>query len=254
MNTLEHANGAIVYDGPSRLDGSPIVVIVTGLRRPSANEKTGPMVQTWILRSDVHPVEAVHSGADAAICGQCPLRPLLVRARRVPGQRHGDPQCYVRKETGPSAIYRAYLEGAYPVAKPSQVRRIADKRKRAIRFGAYGDPGAAPLDLWRALLSKRRHTGYSHQWRRFPGLRRLVMASVDSLAEAREAWARGFRTFRITRDLSDIQPNEILCPASAEAGKRTTCENCGLCDGSSGASDPRKSIVIFDHGPTRARS
>jgi hypothetical protein len=159
--------------------------------------------------------------------------------------------CYVNKGFGPAAVYRAYLTGAYPVANPVAVRRLAESRGLPIRFGAYGDPGAAPLSLWRTLDGKR-HTGYSHQWRRFRGLRSLTMASADSLKDAREAWSRGWRTFRVIRDVSELQPNEILCPASAEAGKRTTCDKCGLCNGA-GENDKRKSIAIIDHGPTAAR-
>lgn len=64
-------NGAIVWDGPSRIDGSPIMAIVTGLRTASANPKTGDMLQTWILRSDMHPMDAIKSGADYGICGSC---------------------------------------------------------------------------------------------------------------------------------------------------------------------------------------
>src|SRR5262245_24533883 len=138
-------NGAILYQGPSRLNGEPIVVIATGLVHPSINRKTGPMVQTWILRSDTHPVEAVHSGDDSAICGDCPLRPLNARGT-------GGPMCYVRKETGPGAIYRAYQAGSYPRISARAIRQLATS---PIRFGAYGDPGAAPLEIWRTLESKR---------------------------------------------------------------------------------------------------
>ena len=38
-------NGAIIYRGPSMLDGSPIVAILTGIDKPSHNPKTGPMAQ-----------------------------------------------------------------------------------------------------------------------------------------------------------------------------------------------------------------
>jgi hypothetical protein len=160
--------------------------------------------------------------------------------------------CYVNKGFGPAAVYRTFLTGAYPVATAREVKRLAESRGLPIRFGAYGDPGAAPLELWRALDGKR-HTGYSHQWRRFSGLRRLTMASADSLADAREAWARGWRTFRVIRSVDELEPNEILCPASAEAGKRTTCAECGLCNGARDG-DRRKSIAIVDHGPTSART
>ncbi len=64
-------NGAIVWSGNSRIDGSPIMAIVTGLRTASANPKTGDMIQTWIIRSDMHPLEAIKSGSDYGICGSC---------------------------------------------------------------------------------------------------------------------------------------------------------------------------------------
>ena len=53
------ANGVILYEGPSELDGSPIVVIATF---GSKNRKTGKgrknLIQTWIMRQDVAPWDA----------------------------------------------------------------------------------------------------------------------------------------------------------------------------------------------------
>lgn len=81
-NAGEHQGehqGLVLWEGPSRLDGAPIVLIATGMRRGSSNEKTGPMVQTWILRQDVAPHVAQRTGADASVCGDCPLRPIMHR-------------------------------------------------------------------------------------------------------------------------------------------------------------------------------
>jgi hypothetical protein len=73
-----------------------------------------------------------------------------------------------------------------------------------------------------------------------------MMLSADSLADAQEAWANGRRTFRVVASVSDIvRGKEILCPASKEAGKRTTCAQCKLC---AGASIAAKSIAIPAHG------
>jgi hypothetical protein len=66
--------GAIFYRGPSLLTGDPIVGIVTGLDGGSMNAKTGPMVQAWILRPEIAPMEAVRENVDDAICGTCALR------------------------------------------------------------------------------------------------------------------------------------------------------------------------------------
>ena len=60
--------GFIAYEGPSMIDGAPIVVIVNKIDG-SDNVKTGAIVQTFIIRSDIGPVDALNTGADAAICG-----------------------------------------------------------------------------------------------------------------------------------------------------------------------------------------
>ena len=68
------ANGVIIWEGASAIDGAPIRVIATGLKTSSHNAKTGDLIQTWILRADMTPQEAVDSGADESICGGCPHR------------------------------------------------------------------------------------------------------------------------------------------------------------------------------------
>ena len=56
--------GYIAYEGPSEIDGRPIVVIVNKLSG-SDNAKTGAdLVQTFIIRSDVNPVDALKTGDD----------------------------------------------------------------------------------------------------------------------------------------------------------------------------------------------
>jgi hypothetical protein len=61
-----------------------------------------------------------------------------------------------------------------------------------------------------------------------------IMTSVESVSQADAAWQRGERTFRVISDIAAIvKGKEILCPASEEAGKRTTCESCKLCAGAS---------------------
>ena len=48
-------NGYILFEGKSEIDGKDIVVIATGLNVNSNNDKTGSMVQTWILCKDIDP-------------------------------------------------------------------------------------------------------------------------------------------------------------------------------------------------------
>ena len=72
----------MLYEGPSRFDGQPIVVIATGFRDPTDNVKTGPMIQTWIMRADMDPQEVVYAGEDASICGKCVHRGTVVMELR----------------------------------------------------------------------------------------------------------------------------------------------------------------------------
>ena len=65
-------NGFIIYKGPSKLDNKPIVVVAIP---KSGNSKTDSMLQTFIMRSDVPPLDALKSGDDYSVCGDCLARP-----------------------------------------------------------------------------------------------------------------------------------------------------------------------------------
>ena len=70
--------GYILYEGPSVIDGQPIVVIVNKLNG-SDNAKTGAIVQSFIIRSDIAPTDALKTGADASVCGECEHRPIKAK-------------------------------------------------------------------------------------------------------------------------------------------------------------------------------
>ncbi len=230
------ATGFIFYRGPSMIDGKPIVGILTGLNTLSRNSKTGGMLQTWILRADMNPLDAVACGADVSICGDCPHRGVVVDG--VNRER----SCYVNVFQAPMNIYKAFQRGNY-----KHERGARAPAGSTVRLGAYGDPAAIPFDVWAELLCQTAHcTGYTHQWRRFAEFQAFCMASADNAAEALEAQAKGWRTFRVrTRD-ELMQAREVVCPASAEAGKRTTCAACLACGGHS--SKAKADIVIEAHG------
>lgn len=227
------ANGVVVYRGPSLLTGAPIVVALSGLRTPSGNFKTGPMVQAWILNADQPPTEAVASGADEAICGDC---------RHRSGSNIGR-SCYVVWWLGPQQVYKALPQ--YPDVRVSLLGSVLEGKH--VRFGAFGDPAAAPADLWIDLAHLAGGwTGYTHHWRTCDQqLRLLLMASVDSVAEQQDAERRGWRSFRVRSAVEPVLHAETICPASEEAGHVTTCHDCGLC---SGLHRNAKSVVIMAHG------
>ena len=220
----------IVWRGPSRLDGNPVVLIATGFRG-SNNPKTGDMIQTWIIRSHIPPHKATKTGQDISVCGDCSKRPTN-KAIRL-----GERGCYVSTWQAPLQIYKTFKAGKYPAFD------LEAFRGKPVRFGAYGDPAAVPAEIWESLKSVASNTtGYTHQWRD-NDLTAYAMASCDTVQDRIDATSNGYRTFRTKRPGQPIEPGEIACPASKEAGQRTTCINCQLCNGAG----PAKDIVINLH-------
>jgi len=169
----------------------------------SGNRKTGNMVQIWILHKEQAPVAAVQSGADEEICGKCPLR----------GERGQDRTCYVNVGQAPQQVYRSYRAGRYPSLLRLPHAYAAVFTGRAVRFGAYGDPTLLPLPVFQLVARfADGWTGYTHQWRDplFAAYRHYLMASCETLAQAEQARAAGWRTFRVTPEGEAQAPSEIL--------------------------------------------
>lgn len=233
-------NGIILWQGFSRIDNAPIVAIAIGIANGSTNRKTGDMLQTYILRSDIAPTDAIATGADVSICGDCPHRGDGTGKGRT---------CYVNVGQGAQSVWKAYKRGIYPVA--DDVAAIG--ALRVVRLGTYGDPAAVPVAVWDALVSRAvAHTGYTHAWRGIgSAYQHLCMASADSVRDMRDAHATGWRTFRVVTHANTVQRFrrfESVCPASKEAGKKLTCDACQACNGT--ATNRKASIVIRAHGGT----
>lgn len=246
-------NGAVFYRGPSLYDPSvEIIAVVTGLASSSGNSKTGDELQTWIMPVAEKPNLAVVTGLDRAVCGTCPLRPLVATGK----------PCYVRTSEAPRSVWvkgtrdsterdvlATALSGGYADAtEPGEARdwvisRIAG---RMLRCGSWGDPASTPRAAWQWLLDVTDgRTGYTHAWQRPRVLREwrgILMASVGSEAEEERALAAGWATFHVTPTVQELPVWSIQCPAAKEAGKSTVCADCGLCDGT-----PGRSIRIAAH-------
>jgi hypothetical protein len=229
------SGGIVAWSGPSVMTGRPIVLIITAR---SANTKTGPMRQAWILPRDLAPLEAATAGQDADVCGSCIRRPSDSSTARA---------CYVALNMAPLKIWRAFQAGAYPAPGLEAVARAL--QDDPLRVAAYGDPAAVPADVWRRLRSTLRPVSwvaYTHAWRTCdPWLASWCMASVDTPEEGHEARRAGWRTFRARLAGEPLERDEITCPASDEAGRRVTCLQCRLCQGTA---KPARSIAILEHG------
>jgi len=222
----------ILYQGPSMLDGKPIVVIATGFAKASQNSKTGAMIQTYIIRSDISPIDANRTNEDFSICGNCVHKGDMGKNR----------SCYVTLIHGPLGVWKAFNRGIYPAI---DIDKFAGK---TIRVGSYGDPAAVPMEIWQKILSKAAGwTGYTHQWKTIDKKwSKLVMASADSIDDSIAAMAKGYRTFRVSANADPVKKMEVICPASEEMGKKTNCLSCKACMGTSGKA--KVSIVIPAHG------
>jgi hypothetical protein len=241
--------GFIFYRGPSKIDGQPIVGIAT---LHSDNQKTGNMVQTFILRADMTPLTALATGADISICGTCPHRPKTIRERDRKTGRFASKlvrTCYVDVGKSVQSVFGAFERGSYPTFEPVDGALLL--AGRMVRLGAYGDPAAIPAHVWIALLADAKgHTGYTHQWRRpmAEDLAPIVMASADSPRDRDQARAKGWRTFTIVKQGAPLAAREFACPASPEGGSRRQCIDCGACDGATRAGQASVAIVVHGSG------
>ena len=236
--------GIIFYEGASPLDGKPIVGIALPDKK-SGNRKTGRMASTLIIRSDIDPITASRLGEDYSICGDC-----IHRGVPNPNKESGgadERSCYVMLLYVLS-VYKTYKKGKY--TRVSGHTALANWFEgMTVRLGSYGDPSIIPSYIWDSILSKSKgRTGYTHQFGVDNADVRadMCMISVDNLEQAEYQWSLGNRTFRVGASVSEmIRGKEILCPASEEAGKRTTCVDCKLC---SGNTIKAKNIFIPSHG------
>lgn len=233
-------SGYIIYRGPSLLDGKPIVVVA--ITKESKNGKTGNMVQTYIMADNgLSPVESARILDDVSVCGDCKHR------RGMGGS------CYVNLGQGARSVMDGVMRGIYELDDGYAAATACVNRK--VRLGTYGDPAAVPAYVWENLLQLASgHTGYTHQWRKGKAdhVQQWCMASTDTGAETVVAKKLGWRTFRVRQ--ADGKPefsHEMVCPASAEANKRLTCETCMACSG--GIDSKKASVTIVVHGSLKNR-
>ncbi len=210
------------------------------------NSKTGPIPTLWGFVPRVMPREALRTGMDAAICGNCVHR----------GYDEDEARCYTHKGNtfhGLANIVKKHARGGYPVADQEMLLAFLTLERKqgakALRSMGYGDMGLFPQEVWENLDDLRRAAkltvrGYTQQWRRAPWLRDTHMASVTNALQAAEAESLGWRTFWTVKpkDLDKVE-GRLNCPASKEQGKLTTCNDCSLCYGARRA----PSVWIKEH-------
>lgn len=227
------SNGRVLWQGKSVFTDEDIVVIGTGFARPTANPKTGVMIQIWILAADKNPLEATKTGLDNAVCGECPLKPSITGI------------CYVRTSDAPLMVWNCWKNGkGYPIATDKDMKWL---KRKPVRLGAYGDPAALPYEVVKSWFG-RNWTGYTHHWRKCDErFKSICMASCDDVGDIDLARSKGWIPF-VTVDSYDTMPDNLL-PCLATVGSELQCVECGLCRGTASKLSNRfKGIAIEIHG------
>jgi len=217
---------------------------VVNVQHGSKNSKTGDGVQIFIL-----PMSWVTNGKDemsddTASCLDC------IHSKGKNGS------CYVRKgfaEYGlmskVHSLHKQYLNGDLILRPIDDLVSMEGDRIRGkfVRFGAYGEPVLLGPTVTKQIADiALNFTGYTHQWHipQYEWSKEYFMASVETDALMLKANSKGFRTFRVRTKTNHVNDNEVICPASKEAGRKVTCDRCLLCKG---ASSKAKNIVIIKH-------
>ena len=235
--SLPKERGFILQEGISPIDGKPFVVIMTMV---SKNRKTGNMAQVFVLRQDVNPVDAIASGDDVTVCGNCPHRRKQIfneKTKKFQWIR----SCYVNVGQAPNMVWKTYKKGGYKYWNMFSHDVYLQNRK--VRWGAYGDPAiiSAPIVEYINSLAIG-HTGYTHQWKEdfakpFAG---VFQASCDGMADYLQATANGWKTFLVV-PVGATPSTGKICPATV-TNSVAQCLTCSLCDGA------KQNIFVEAHG------
>jgi hypothetical protein len=176
---------------------------------------------------------------DGANCLDCPL-----------SGSSGNGKCYTHKYmqfSGFLSMLRSLAkteipDSLGPVERATILKWCTDSY---VRFGTYGEPSLLPIDLVGDMaLNAKSWTGYTHQARKpwASDYKTYFMASAHSDKEA--ASLTGWRSF-IAYDPKTTDSAAVTCPASKEAGYKSTCAKCSLCSGVAGKG--RTNIKIQTH-------
>lgn len=251
----------IFYDGPSMLNPSEQVMGIVQLVASQAS-KTEGMLQSWVFPSAIKTaVDAweyrkkqpspckimLDKGMDRACCHNCDLR------GKISG---GSGECYCHGQVlmfGANMMLKAMSRNGWPTISMELLEAelmTARMRGDLMRNTAYGEPMCLP-DQYLLPLVTMPGTGYTHAWDEIPMERawiyqRYMMASVRPEKEA-AATEMGWRCFVMQEpdQYSINKETQAPCPASAEAGRKSSCGSCKACSGKQGSH--WKNMVIINH-------
>lgn len=213
--------------------------VIVNFQFKTTNTKTGDLVQNYFIpEAWIQTDKSIDELDDKAVCFDC---------------KHGqseDATCYVRdkfKSRGLKAKIRGLRDrglDSIPELDQSIEDTLLEQIElwgKGVRFGSYGEPILLGEELVEKISKRTKYwTGYTHQWHTNAWAKKYFMASVDYSVVDKAARAMGWRTFFVNGSDAD----HVTCPASKEAGYRTTCDKCKLC---MGTQSKAKSVKINIH-------
>ena len=231
-NTVAHTHTTI-WEGASRYTGRPVRAVVKG----HVNDKVGKCLGLWVVPAHTHAMDSVRTRDDRDQCGDCTHA------------AHNGKTCYTHASTRILWNAPKGTGGTLWQTLGGVSRQVSH-----LRSAVYGDIGALPAEAVQAVRELRgnlnmRPLGYTHAWSTRPDLAADHMASVDSVQEAQEATAKGWRYFRTRLPGAPLLAGEVQCPATPEARRANpiTCTQCGLCSGNARPGLP--SVSAWRHEP-----
>lgn len=212
--------------------------IVVNFQFETSNSKTGDLIQNNFIPFDwINSDAKISTLSDKAVCFDCKH------------SKEEDATCYVRKgnsEMGLASKVRSLrkigLDNIPELSPELEADLLEAVEGRGVRFGSYGEPILLGHELVDKISKRAKFwTGYTHQWHKNAWAKDYFMASVESTFVDKAAKNMGWRTFFVG---DSIGSENVTCPASKEAGQKTTCENCKLC---MGTQSKAKSVTIKPH-------
>jgi len=211
----------------------------------SGNEKIGPVSTTY--QPTTH-------------CVDCPMKGNGCYAQ------HGMVAFHVRKlDAAARETHASPVRSARQEAKGIDALRAKGQGLRLHTSGDCPTTEAAELVADAAERFMRRGGGqawtYTHAWRRVS--RRAwkgvsVLASVETLADARRAMKRGFAPARVVPkfdgDKAWQEGNVTWIPCPAQTRDGVTCDSCRLCWNDKGLKARGAGIAFEAHGPAKKRA
>jgi hypothetical protein len=213
--------------------------VVFNFQFQTTNQKTGDLIQNFMIpEAWIETTGKVRELDDNAICGDCDH-----------GHTRGKGDCYVTKanslrglQSKLSSLRRMGLDNIPYLSDELEADLLDAIEGRGVRFGSYGEPVLLGEELVKKISDRAKFwTGYTHQWHKNPWAKKYFMASVETTLVDKAAQSMGWRTFYAGEP---TEGNHVTCPASKEAGYKTTCDQCKLC---MGTTSKAKSVKIKIH-------